>query len=61
VLWPGDSEGITLLTPEEAAPEVTEKDVTLTNKGQSKVKLLIATVPYEGFVAPFTLGDKSFF
>lgn len=61
VLWPGDSEGIQLITPDEATPEVTEKDVTLTNKGQGKVKLLIATIPYEGFVSPFMLGDRSFF
>ena len=61
VLWPGESKGIQLLTEEEATPEVSEEGVTLTNKGQSKVKLLINTVPYEGFFSPFMLGDKSFF
>jgi len=61
VLWPGDSKGIQLLTPDETTPEISEKGVTLTNKGQSKVKLLISTKPYEGFVSPFMLGDKSFY
>ncbi|WP_158855819.1 hypothetical protein [Lunatibacter salilacus] len=61
VLWPGESRGIQLLTPEEEATEPPGEGLSLTNKGQGKVKLLINTVPYEGFVSPFMLGDNSFF
>lgn len=61
VLWPGESRGLQLLAQEEAVPDVSEEGISLTNKGQGKIKLLINTVPYEGFISPFMLGDNSFF
>lgn len=61
VLWPGESRGLKLLAQEEAVPEVSEEGMSLTNKGQGKIKLRINTVGYEGFISPFMLGDNSFF
>lgn len=61
VLWPGESRGIPLLAEDGVVHEVFDEGMSLTNRGQGKIKLRINTVGYEGFVSPFMLGDNSFF
>lgn len=61
VLWPGESLGIELLSQEDITNAMSQEETSLINRGQGKIKLLINTVDYEGFVSPFKLGGNSFF